>query len=799
MAGTEVLLENFDQMAPEDQLKSFSKGMFNRASASVNGAVRGGMNPNRRNNRNGLMRDQASLDAAGMYPDGRRGRRRQGGRDRNGPLGMMNRNNENNRTDNEEKINDKTAEKLAFFLSSETYKVRVSNVLSDIIEPLGELFKSNNEKEQDFRTSLHTEMLRSNRRIAEAIERQGQKTRFGIIGGFVDFYQFFKRSPFLASLTALYKTTIMPLTKGLRFLAFGRKGKSDTEKVEEAVRQQTEFFRTGKVLDRGFFKKLIDDGIAGTFFKSIGSSIASIFSSPKEEERSQYDILVEILEANQVNNDLLRSSDARLINFDACCPPLNDLLSESFTKVIEQDKTRNDLLRDSNRLFSTDITGRLIETRDLQENKFDKLIRLSRGQLGEQEELNKRQALRNFLSIVGTGITSISNVIGGLIAAIGGLSIAIGSLSLRGLSGGMRRLLSGRGGGSGGRGRGSGGGRGFMGTVKNLGRTGLNAGKNLLKVSPAAIAGGVAGFGLDKLGGLAESEGYEGAGAGLKTAGSTASGAATGAALGGLIGGPFGALLGAGAGGAYGLGKGIYENYFSDDSKPKDNKSNGGQSRRNRRQSEITSSKSDSNKGALSKLSEKGIGLFNELKEAGVSAFEFLTGKNKETREPKSLQLRQLLSPYDLRGDRSFLNPVSGVDLNGSYLTDNNSTFSKSTSPKSRKSPEFGNATFANQKTRPTNNSEFERMRNRQPSEEDQKISNLFERQANQIAERLDTVIAKYNNNEEPKPIKLDEDTIKELGIGMNQSTKEAMEKLATFIGESMPQGQKVSMGDIDD
>lgn len=173
-------------------------------------------------------------------------------------------------------FDDDASNSLVDRMRRETYQVRVTNILTDLLEPLGYKLEDLMLRSQMFETRMHNEHFLYYRSLIGEVRNLGTTNRDNFFEGLILQYRNFMRHPVWNSLRILADRVLRPLANMVTGVLFGfKKQMSDTDRIVQAIEKQTEFQRTGRIeADGNMFTRLFRTGIVNSAIRSaidIGS------------------------------------------------------------------------------------------------------------------------------------------------------------------------------------------------------------------------------------------------------------------------------------------------------------------------------------------------------------------------------------------------------------------------------------------------------------------------------------------------------------------------------------------------
>lgn len=509
-------------------------------------------------------------------------------------------------------IDDRAFDSLIDRIRTTTMKVRLVGAFNDVVDPLYErlrIIQAENE-ENDFQRH-HENSLYSDKMLSALhnLEAKNSSQNRGIYLATKEFMRHPMWNSLRFTLKALYETT--KFTFGL---AFGfKKKKSDTDRIVDAIKEQTEWHMTKSInQQKGFFSRLMSQGVIGMPLRGLANIVTDSLgvgrsnAQNNEDRRSRgespsgfaatiSDFLYKdvITRKGRLGSDSQESESMnvhdvllydiikkQMLESVACCSATGRAMN--MQNQLSRDIMRLDEQSDSRQNEYT--TKRDVLLIDMMRDQVTGTYQVAKHTKDTQKEVKKHRLQAFWMGFLNFGASMVKGIVG-----IGGrlLSVVAGLLPLKGLAGmlgslgativsGFSRLIpalgSMLGGGmniakKGGKAlaKGAGGlwdkgkaiGKAGVEKAGSLGKTAMSAVSSTPKLLKGATIGGLVGIGgdyaADKLG--RDTKG----GAAADILGQTASYASTGALVGSVIPG-VGTAVGAGVGGVIGAGKGIWDN-----------------------------------------------------------------------------------------------------------------------------------------------------------------------------------------------------------------------------------------------
>lgn len=184
---------------------------------------------------------------------------------------------------------DEFAFNLVERMKSTTFKVRIMNALSDLIEPLVtrlDLSKADAEQTSIVR---HHEIGMYLDRILQSVNNLDTNTDEN--RGFYLAAKEFFRHPELYIGLALMNATVGALKFGLGTLIGFKETKSDTDRIVDAINRQTEWHMTNAIEQRkGFFERLRTQGVLGMGIRGLGNLGLRALGVSRKKAQEQEDM-----------------------------------------------------------------------------------------------------------------------------------------------------------------------------------------------------------------------------------------------------------------------------------------------------------------------------------------------------------------------------------------------------------------------------------------------------------------------------------------------------------------------------
>lgn len=371
-------------------------------------------------------------------------------------------------------LSKRATQRMTSQMSSQMYRVRISNVLGDIVEPLGEAFDGVAARDRIHRNSLHHESTLYQQGIIDAVKEQGQENRTGFIRSTMLGYERFKRDPLWASLNVLGKVLTTTLKTSWAIL-FGRDKRTVEEKMLDELKKHTEYYKTGSISKDGFFERLGRQGVLGMLGRRAISEIATGFSwlfPKKDVQLSEKDIITDTNEKTteilSVLHDIHRESaginesvklyGSGIFNSHLLAFSENGMMSQLFNASMNYQMSLVEAMSSMNQT-TDDMFGGFNEYRetwkDYQEQSFD----INQDVRDELVEHNKREKRRTFMGIIGgifSSLKGMATTVAGFVtkfpalmtaAVAGAVSSNIGKLAggiASAIGGTLKRFFTGR-------------------------------------------------------------------------------------------------------------------------------------------------------------------------------------------------------------------------------------------------------------------------------------------------------------------------------------------------------------------
>jgi hypothetical protein len=478
-----------------------------------------------------------------------------------------------------EGIDDRTAERFASVMTSHVQRVRLTGVLGDLIHPFMDRLRGLQDESSEMHMRNHYESSLYASKMLSALQRMeaaGQAQERGIYLAIREF----QMNPLLKTLNVS-----MRAIRGSLSLAFGvafgfKKRKSDTDRIVDAIKEQTEWMMEGQISQQqGIFTRLFRQGLIGfsaRTFGALGAGALGIGRDRAQDAENRRSRGEETNFGDAVSRFLFRNTITRRgrmnpfgggsIGFGEDAQ-FEELGGVNIYQV--GDRVTHRLLGDTFKHISRYDERQ--EILAIEDNSNFQAIRKFTKETKEEVRKHRRQAFwQGMLNIGANVIRGIGGLALKAVSLIGALAplAKLGGVILGGLAALGTRIVTairtsrlgspGGDGPDGGRRNRRGGGRNPRGGAGGAGGRPPSGSPRIGAGRFGLGFGSLLGFGLG-LG--ADYVGRDtGAGAALDVAGSTLGYASTGALLGSFILPGIGTAVGGVAGGLLGLGLGAYNN-----------------------------------------------------------------------------------------------------------------------------------------------------------------------------------------------------------------------------------------------
>jgi hypothetical protein len=177
---------------------------------------------------------------------------------------------------------DSAFDSLVDRLRNTTFNVRLRDAMTDIVSPLVNSMKVMQLDQQAFMIQNDSLNKRYLGRIYEILYNQ-HKTTITYMGAIRMWFRDLQRHPIWRSIVGIGRALIST-GKGLWKIMFGWGKKSVEEKILQAIKEQTEFQRTGKInREKGFFERFKEKGvIGGILSNSVGRFMEGVSENIEE-------------------------------------------------------------------------------------------------------------------------------------------------------------------------------------------------------------------------------------------------------------------------------------------------------------------------------------------------------------------------------------------------------------------------------------------------------------------------------------------------------------------------------------
>lgn len=474
-------------------------------------------------------------------------------------------------------------------LRSSTFRVRITNSLGDIVEPLYDRLRIIQGENEEIGFKYHHEDSLYYDKMLDALFNMESKNSSQNRGIYLATKEFM-RHPMWNTLRLTLKG-LWEVTKFSTNVLFGfGKKKSDTDRIVDAIKEQTQWHMTKSITQQqGFLTRLLQQGIVGMPIRGLMNGLAENFGIGRETAQRNEDARSTGEQVSGVKNfvsDFLYSDSitkkGRLGGLEDESQSLFPLLTDTnkFMEELISLSLRSTLASEAQLEFLYSRT-RLDESAsriklEYQKNTQEEMIELVRdidtgvyqtakNAKETQKEVKKHRQQAFWMGFMNIGAKLVTGVLslGGKIAGM-----ALSLLPMKGIAGlfsklgmtivggivpklvALSAILLGKGGN-------------LLSSAKNrikggaskageIGKAGLKS-PTAKGIGAGAVISLGSDFAADKLGRDTK------AGAGMDVLGSTAGYASTGALIGSIIPG-LGTAIGAAIGGTIGLGKGVWDN-----------------------------------------------------------------------------------------------------------------------------------------------------------------------------------------------------------------------------------------------
>lgn len=494
-------------------------------------------------------------------------------------------------------IDENSFDPLVDRMRSSTFRVRLVNSLNDVVEPLYDRLRIIQGESDSMELKHHHEDALYYDKMLDAMYNMESKNSSQNRGIYLATKEFM-RHPMWNSLRLTLKG-LWEVTKFSSSVLFGfRKRKSDTDRIVDAIKEQTQWHMTKSITQqKGFFTRLLRQGVVGMPIRGIANIITERLGVGRDTAQRNEDIRSRGGDVGGIGNaiaDFLYSDSitrrGRLGSDqgeEGCCDILGPLIKDSnyiFEKLLTssyRNTTANELqlahMLGYARTEESSQRNRL-EYQKNKDTEFFELVKDAKTGIYQtakhakdtQKEVKKHRlqafwmGFLNFGAKMVSGILSVGTKLASLalsllpLKGIGGLLAKLGATIVTGIAPKLVTLatiLLAKGGsilsGIGKKGKAG------LGKAGELGKAGISSISKLPNLAKGVGLGAIVGIGsdyvADKLG--RDTKG----GAAADVLGQTAGFASTGALIGSVIPG-LGTAIGAGIGGVIGAGKGLWDN-----------------------------------------------------------------------------------------------------------------------------------------------------------------------------------------------------------------------------------------------
>lgn len=202
----------------------------------------------------------------------------------------------NNRKDEETHLSKTTISDMTLGMSSKVYQVKITDAFQDIVAPMALAIGAVSDSERVHQNRLHHENTLYYQGIINAITGLGEQNRRSFVNAIYLNYQSFLRHPMWSTFTALNQYLIKPIARLGMGVLFGFGKKTDTDRIVDAIKEQTEFMKTGANRDPSMLQQLFRRGAVGFLVGGIVDNLKEAFKTESTDTRSPAIQTVEVLQ-----------------------------------------------------------------------------------------------------------------------------------------------------------------------------------------------------------------------------------------------------------------------------------------------------------------------------------------------------------------------------------------------------------------------------------------------------------------------------------------------------------------------
>lgn len=174
-------------------------------------------------------------------------------------------------------------------LKSNVYTVQIFEPMRTLVMPMFHLLEGLQLEEQAAANQRHHESVIQMGQLMNTIQESSSRFQFTFLESMQFQYRMFMRHPIWNSITRLLDPTKSPVFRTLTGLLFGfKEEKSVDEKILDAIKQQTEFLRTGEIgPSRGALGRFFQQGAIRSILGGVLNAYTGIGRGAAQEREDQ--------------------------------------------------------------------------------------------------------------------------------------------------------------------------------------------------------------------------------------------------------------------------------------------------------------------------------------------------------------------------------------------------------------------------------------------------------------------------------------------------------------------------------
>lgn len=325
-----------------------------------------------------------------------------------------------------------TVRDVATSISGRIQKVKITDVMSDLIDPVEGILRDIQHTSRIHQNRLHHESTLYYQGMINAIGNLGANNRSNFFRALYLNYQSFMRHPVMNSLLALNDYFVKPLMRFGMSTMFGFGKQSDSQKIIEAINKQTDVVSSGGTDKASPLRRLIKQGVVGFAFNEALSGVKNIITGLGFGDDSKT-LQQQMLDAAIKTKDLLRTDIAasrdRNMLLSASYQELQ-YLPDSFLRVTQEANQK--LIEQSRNKEDTQESGlgkvhegvvilgkHYDDMAPLQKSYYEQSLEAQEHARKELEDHNKRERRRSLLRGIGGLLGGGGALVAGGLAALG--------------------------------------------------------------------------------------------------------------------------------------------------------------------------------------------------------------------------------------------------------------------------------------------------------------------------------------------------------------------------------------------